>query len=110
MAVPLPPRSKVMVFSNNNATFSSDSPIKLQLNGSGNVKVEETVFVDTDEEAVAFEATTLGTTGIATVGTSFAKPSDIYTVDGKLVKKDATSTQGIAKGVYIVNNQKVIVK
>ena len=103
-------RYKVMVFSNNNATFSSDSPIKLQLNGSGNVKVEETVFVDTDEEAVAFEATTLGTTGIATVGTSFAKPSDIYTVDGKLVKKDATSTQGIAKGVYIVNNQKVIVK
>lgn len=103
-------RYKVMVFSGNNAVFSSDSPIKLQLSGSGNVIVEEAMFVDTDEEAVAFESTTLNTIGITTIGTLFACPTDIYTVNGRLVKKDATSMQGLAKGVYIVNNQKVIVK
>ncbi len=103
-------RYKVMVYSGSNAAFSSDSPIKLQLSGSSNVKVEETMFVDTDEEAVAFETTMLNTVGINTHVITFPQPADIYTVDGKLVKKDATSTQGLAKGVYVVNNQKVIVK
>jgi hypothetical protein len=103
-------RYKVMVYSGSNAAFSSDSPIKLQLSGSSNVKVEETMFVDTDEEAVAFETTMLNTVGINTHVITFPQPADIYTVDGKLVKKDATSTQGLAKGVYVVNNQKVILK
>ena len=35
---------------------------------------------------------------------------DIYTTTGVLVKKDATSLKGLAKGVYIVNGKKVIVK
>ena len=52
----------------------------------------------------------LNTTGITTVGTTFAQPVDIYTVGGKLVKNGATSTKGLAKGVYVVNNQKLIVK
>ena len=99
-----------MVFSGNNAVFSSDSPIKLQFSGSGNVMVEEAMFVDTDEEAVAFGSTTLNTIGITTIDTLFACPTDIYTVNGRLLKSGATSTQGLAKGVYIVNNQKLIVK
>ena len=103
-------RYKVMVFSGNNATFSSDSPIKLQLSGNGDVKLEDAMFVDIDEEAVAFESVMLNTTGITTVGTTFAQPVDIYTVGGKLVKNGATSTKGLAKGVYVVNNQKLIVK
>ena len=103
-------RYKVMVFSGNNATFNSNSPIKLQLSGNGDVKIEDAMFVDIDEEAVAFESAVLNTTGINAVGTTFAQPVDIYTVGGKLVKNGATSTQGLAKGVYIVNNQKLIVK
>lgn len=103
-------RYKVMVFSGCNATFSSNSPIKLQLSGNGDVKIEDAMFVDTDEEAVAFESAALNTTGISAVGTTFAQPVDIYTVGGKLLKSGATSTQGLAKGVYVVNNQKLIVK
>lgn len=103
-------RYKVMVFSGNNATFNSNSPIKLQLSGNGDVKIEDAMFVDIDEEAVAFESAVLNTTGINAVGTTFAQPVDIYTVGGKLVKNGATSTKGLAKGVYVVNNQKLIVK
>ena len=103
-------RYKVMVFSGNNATFNSNSPIKLQLSGNGDVKIEDAMFVDIDEEAVAFESAVLNTTGITAVGTTFAHPVDIYTVGGKLLKSGATSTQGLAKGVYVVNNQKLIVK
>lgn len=38
------------------------------------------------------------------------KPIDIYTVDGKLVRRQATSLDGLRKGVYLVGNKKVIVK
>ncbi len=103
-------RYKVMVFSGSNAAFNSNSPIRLQLSGNGDVKIEDALFVDTDEEAVIFESAALNTTGITAVGTTFAQPVDIYTVGGKLLKSGATSTQGLAKGVYVVNNQKLIVK
>lgn len=37
------------------------------------------------------------------------KPVDIYTVDGKLVRKQATTLEGL-NGLYIINNQKVIIR
>ena len=47
--------------------------------------------------------------GNATPG-SQAAPSDIYKLDGKLVKRKATSTEGLAPGVYIMHGMKVVVK
>ncbi len=35
---------------------------------------------------------------------------NVYTTSGKLIRKGAASLKGLAKGVYIVNGQKVIVK
>ena len=35
---------------------------------------------------------------------------DVYTTDGRMVKKGATTLKGLAKGVYIVNGRKVMVK
>ena len=37
-------------------------------------------------------------------------PVDVYLLDGRLVRSNATSLQGLSKGVYIVNGKKVIVK
>lgn len=51
------------------------------------------------------------TTGINEVNkANSAKQNNIYSIDGKLVKRNATSTQGLAKGVYIINGKKQIVK
>ena len=35
---------------------------------------------------------------------------DVYTTDGRMVKKGVTTLKGLAKGVYIVNGRKVMVK
>ena len=35
---------------------------------------------------------------------------DVYTTDGRMVRKGATTLKGLAKGVYIVNGRKVMVK
>lgn len=41
---------------------------------------------------------------------SKSSPTDIYKLDGKLVKRKATSTEGLTPGVYIMHGMKVIVK
>ena len=35
---------------------------------------------------------------------------NIYNINGQLVRKNATSTDGLSKGIYIVNGKKVIIK
>ncbi|MCI6159950.1 MAG: choice-of-anchor J domain-containing protein, partial [Prevotellaceae bacterium] len=49
--------------------------------------------------------TTTGIDGISPDG----KPVDIYTVDGQLVRKQATSLEGL-KGLYVIDNRKVLVR
>lgn len=39
-----------------------------------------------------------------------SSPTDIYKLDGKVVKRKATSTEGLRPGIYIMNGMKVIVK
>ncbi len=102
-------RYMVMVYSASNAAFRSDNPISLTVSG-GSAQVEDVVFISSDKSAVAYEPALLSATGIMTVGEAFAQPADVYTLDGTLLRRGATLTLGLAKGVYIVNNQKVIVK
>ena len=37
-------------------------------------------------------------------------PADIYDTHGRLVREQATSLNGLSRGVYIVNKQKVVVE
>lgn len=49
------------------------------------------------------------TTGINEVNSAKTASSfDVYSIDGILVKKNATSLTGLAKGIYIVNGKKYI--
>jgi len=50
-----------------------------------------------------------GTTGIDGVNAGFA-PSDVYSIDGRIVKKNATTLDGLQPGVYVVNGRKVVVE
>ena len=52
-----------------------------------------------------------GTTGISGVNAAEAVHTcDIYSIDGKLVKAGAARVDGLAKGIYIVNGKKLLVK
>ncbi|MDD7317812.1 MAG: choice-of-anchor J domain-containing protein [Prevotella sp.] len=50
----------------------------------------------------------LGTTSIDAVSVD-GKPVDIYTIDGKLVRKQATNLEGL-RGMYIINNRKIVIR
>lgn len=47
--------------------------------------------------------------GIGTV-ISEQNPADIYSVDGYLVRRSASSTSGLVPGIYIANGHKIVVK
>ena len=48
-------------------------------------------------------------TGIENVITD-GKPVDVYTVDGKLVRRHTTTLRGLRKGVYVVGNKKILIE
>lgn len=51
-------------------------------------------------------------TGISEIGNSSVRPNNdnVYTMDGRLVRSNAQSLDGLAKGLYIVGGKKIIVK
>ena len=75
----------------------------------GAFAVDNIVFVTEDLARKQFEAIYSQTTGIKNLDVS-NNPEDVYSLDGRLVKKSATSLQGLPKGVYIVNGQKKVIR
>ena len=49
-------------------------------------------------------------TGIRHIKADKAGSNDIYSIEGKLVRKHADSTEGLAKGIYIQNGKKFVIK
>lgn len=91
-----------------------DNKLSLKKIGTGAIvspfRVYFTVKAGTVAHAIGFDFG--GTTGIQNITNAInkAKNGNIYSIDGKLVKTQATGTEGLAKGVYIINGKKVIVK
>ena len=52
--------------------------------------------------------TIIDTSGIGVVSDTFAQPVDVYDACGRMVRKGATSLEGLRRGVYIINNCKVV--
>ncbi len=50
------------------------------------------------------------TTGVTTVTAAKVVNNNVYTIDGRLVRKNAISLEGLASGLYIFNGQKYLVK
>ena len=48
--------------------------------------------------------------GIDTITGNAVKSGNIYSVSGQLVRKNAASTEGLVKGIYIMNGKKIVVK
>ena len=60
------------------------------------------IYLDDQEEETP--------TAVTTVTAEKVVNNNVYTIDGRLVRKSATSLEGLASGLYIFNGQKYIVK
>ncbi|MDD7258089.1 MAG: choice-of-anchor J domain-containing protein, partial [Prevotellaceae bacterium] len=75
------------------------------VNGTHQFAVTAVYSNGAESRPVIVVLTTTGIDGISPDG----KPVDIYTVDGQLVRKQATSLEGL-KGLYVIGNRTVLVR
>ena len=104
-------RYRVVIFSLGNGSYNGgigDLVTVESNNGVGNVKLENIEFVTIDRDVCTFGNNKNESTNIYKVDHSSS--FDIHSIDGVLLRKNATTTKGLSKGVYIINGKKVIVK
>ena len=103
---------RVLVYSLNNSSFNGNDGelLNIKTSGKGNVSIDDIIFVTSGIKTRNFSSIGYGegTTGIEKVETS--ETMDIYSIDGRLIRKQATNTNGLSKGIYIVNGKKCVVK
>ena len=102
----------VVSYSNTNACYASNTAaLTLHVEGGGQVDVEGATFVSDNKERVSFQnVNSEHTDGIRYASYDFARPADIYSTSGALLKKNATSADGLKAGVYVVNGNKYLKK
>lgn len=104
---------RVLVYSmQNNTLHGSDGTLATLLTSAvdGDMTLSNIHFADADcvdHQLPDVSLTML--TGISTL-TEGAGTFDIYDLNGRLVRRNATSTKGLHRGIYMINNQKVIIK
>ena len=84
-------------------------------NGTETMKAFRAIFVSTAAASAktmffSIRGNSGETTGIEDVKTLAGKTFDVYSINGMLVRKNATNLNGLAKGVYVVNGKKYIAK
>ncbi len=102
---------RVVVCSPTGTPYRGDSGelLTVSVKGQGEVAVENVLFVTADAAEKRFADLHSGTTAIGTARL-LAAPADVYTTDGRMVRRQATSLDGLKKGVYIVNGRKEVVR
>ena len=110
--------TRVLLASNANAVFSGDEGrvVSIRLtadNGfsGGDICLENQLLVAPDawETAPArYVYTVDGTTSVGSV--KAGQSADVYTLTGSKVRRQATSLDGLPKGVYVVKGRKVVVR
>lgn len=77
----------------------------------GNHTYQVTVRYEEGESPLSNAVIVETTTGIdAVISNADSTPHDVFTVDGKLVKRQATSMKNLPSGLYIINGRKAVKK
>ena len=111
---------KLLSYSSSNQPFKENSgtivTIKVKASSDftgGTATISGIALTDNSSPANEFNPSdvTINITSTAGINEiSAEKPATVYDLKGNQIRKNATSVDGLAKGVYIINNKKVIVK
>lgn len=80
----------------------------VEIDESGEHTISVSAVYTNGQESAPVSADPVTTTAIDKV-TVDGKPVDIYSIDGKLIRKQATTLEGL-RGIYVINDKKVIIK
>ena len=101
---------RVVVYTLDSETFAGHSGELLSIrfaDAAEGVEIDNIKFVTRNMGIKTFALLNGETTGMAALGL-MQEPADVYSLNGRLVKKQATSLEGLPKGVYIIRGRKVV--
>jgi hypothetical protein len=101
---------RVVVYSLGNQAYSGNQGelLSIQVSGTGNIDIDNILFVTTGQDEKRFASLQSSTTGINAL--KEIETMDIYSIDGCLVRKQVNNTNDLKKGIYIVNGKKQVVR
>ena len=101
---------RVVVYSLDNQSYTGNNGelLSIHVSGTGSVDIDNILFVTSGQNEKWFASLHSYTTGINAV--KDIKAMDIYSIDGRLVRKQVNNTNDLKKGVYIVNGKKQVVR
>ena len=102
---------RVMIYSLDASSFIGQDGelLRIKLNNSADhVEVNNIKFITSRNGIKVFSPLWSDATGINT--TKDVPVFDIYSIDGQLVRKQTATTQGLKKGLYVINRQKIAIK
>ena len=79
------------------------------LKGTPKVSMEEGITWDTSRLSEGLLIVSGISSGINELHSTM-NPNDIYDLRGRLIRKDATSTDGLPSGIYVRGGKKIVVK
>jgi len=107
---------RVVVTSLTNDAFASNSQfdVKVSTDKDANIRLSNAYVATRDGSLVEVSDTEVLLTrgsanGIPTMDADVV-PAHIYDLTGRLVKRNATSTEGLQKGIYLINKKKITIK
>ncbi len=105
-------RYKVLCYSDSNTPIEdNNSLLNIQVEGKGTVIISDVLAVTESREHLLMEVkTSLIATNINNVTNTSDMPLNVYSVTGKIIRKNADSLNNLPKGTYIVNGKKILVK
>lgn len=76
------------------------------------MKINSVVFLKKEIATIRFSVKTETVDGISAVAADDGPEEHgaVYTLEGKLVRTDSRSIEGLPKGIYIINKKKIVVK
>lgn len=78
--------------------------------GNGHSYKITATYADGSESPYSNEVT-IASTGITEIGDSHnGAPYDVYTIDGRALRLNASSLDGLDPGIYLINNKKQVIK
>ena len=101
---------RVVVYSLGNQVYTGNDGELLSIHvlGTGIVDIDNILFVTTGQNEKRFAPLHSSTTGINAVNE--IETMDIYSIDGRLVRKQVKTMNDLKKCVYIVNGKKQVVR
>jgi hypothetical protein len=102
---------RVIVYSLDNQAYAGNSGelLSVHISGTGHVEADNILFVTSGQNEKRFEPMySYISTAIRAIENT--ESMDVYSVDGRQVRKQVMSTDDLKKGIYIINGKKHIVR